>query len=142
VTAGPASRRQHARFCEIEQWEPARNARGKEVQHHPTYELTLPNGDILRTRISRPLNNQRYGAALWHEILTTQLRVTEQQFWHTINTRTPPERGTSTGAPDNTIPAGLAYQLIHTAGLTETEVGALTREQAIARMNEHWTTGS
>lgn len=36
------------------------------------------------------------------------------------------------------LPAGLAYQLVHTLQLTNEEIAALTIEEAVQRMAEFW----
>jgi hypothetical protein len=40
------------------------------------------------------------------------------------------------------MPAGLVAALLNTVHLSESEVAAMTKEQAIARLNEFWTNGS
>lgn len=50
------TRQDHDEFCANEKWELVRGSRGKPVTHHKTYELTLWDSRILRTRISRPLS--------------------------------------------------------------------------------------
>ena len=140
MTGGPASRRQHNRFCEVEGWTEVRNVRGKPIRHHITYELPLASGTILRTRISRPANAETYGPSLWSAILDTQLCVSEAEFWECLDKGTLPVRETPTPqTPASAIPAALVYQLIHTVGFSEAEVAAMTREEAIARMNEFWS---
>jgi len=89
--SSPGSRRDHDRFCKVEQWAEVRNARGKKVGHHVTYELELPDDSILRTRVSRPANNTTYGASLWNLILTEQLCVSEQEFWECVSNQNPPQ---------------------------------------------------
>lgn len=143
MSGGPASRRQHLRFCDLEGWTEVLNARGEPVRHHITYELLLPSGNILRTRISRPANADAYGPALWATILSDQLRVTEREFWDCVDNRIPPVRETARPAtPTNAIPASLAWHLVHTLGLTHEQVAILERDDAIALMNEHWSSGS
>ena len=46
-------RERHDDFCVIENWELVHGSTGKPVQHHRTYELAIPSGDILRTRIQQ-----------------------------------------------------------------------------------------
>ena len=140
MTSGPASRRQHVRFCQIERWAEVRNARGKPVRHHLTFELPLPSGKILRTRISRPANTEVYGSSLWSTILEAQLCVTESAFWVCLDKGTLPTREAPPAqVPAGAIPAGLAYQLIHAVGLTDAEVASMSRVEAIARMNSFWS---
>jgi hypothetical protein len=139
VSAGPGTRRDHHRFCQLEKWTEVRNARGRKVGHHITYELTLPDGRILRTRISRPPNNETYGARLWAHVLD-QLQVTETEFWACVSDRKLPARGAgSDEAPANALPADLVHQLIHSAGVPEAEVATMTLERALEVMREHWS---
>jgi hypothetical protein len=124
----------------VEGWREVRNARGQKVRHHETYELSLGDGRILRTRISRPVNRDTYGEQLWKHILTDQLMVTEEVFWRCVNDGVPPPRGIpKPTAPLDAIPASLVYQLIHEVGVDEQAVAAMTRDEAIARMQLHWS---
>lgn len=140
MSGGAASRRDHDRFCQIEGWDEVRNARGR-TGHHQTYESRLPDGRILRTRISHPVNNDTYGARLWSHILRDQLDVTQTQFWACVDDRTVPDRGVAADAtPANALPAGLVHQLIHVVGVPEGEVAAMSLDQALSVMNEYWST--
>lgn len=117
-----------------------RNARGKTTGHHITYQLTLATGEILRTRISRPANADAYGRGLWSHVLDQQLQVSEDEFWACVDDRTPPHRGRSVTSPtEHVLPAGLAYQLVHNLGLSAAEVAALTLDDAVRLMQEHWS---
>lgn len=134
----PGSRRDHNKFCTTEGWTRVGNARGKKASHHVTYELPLPDGRVLRTRISHPVNAATYGASLWAHILRDQLDVTEAEFWACVKDGARPSRGSAPAAPEDALPAGLAWQLIHSAGVPEAEVATMTRAEAIERMNEFW----
>jgi hypothetical protein len=135
-----ASRRDHQRFCEIEGWSVVRNARGKPTQHHLTYELALPDGRILRTRVSRPANTDAYGPSLWGHILDDQLAVTADEFWDCVDNGTVPGRArTAPAVPPAALPAGLVYQLVHTLGLGADEVEGMTQEEAVQRLTAHWS---
>ena len=137
----PAPTRQaHERFCTIEGWAPARNVR-RALGHHVTYELAVPDGRVLRTRISHPVNREGYGPALWRHTLRDQLCVTEPEFWACVQDRQLPDRGGARQAPPDALPASLVHQLIHEAGLPESEVAAMTKDEAVARMQQFWTTG-
>lgn len=139
MTLRVASRREHRRFCEIEGWDEVRNSRGKPTQHHITYELVLGDGNILRTRISRPANTTQYGRNLWSHILDDQLHVTEAEFWKCVDNEDPPERASAGVGPDAAIlPAGLAYQLVHALNLTSEEMSSLSLEEAVKLMTEYW----
>jgi hypothetical protein len=139
VSGRPGSRREHDRFCQIERWDQVRNARGK-TGHHHTYELRLPDGRVLRTRVSHPVNNDTYGPRLWSHILDDQLQVTEAEFWRCVSDKQPPDRGQpDDDPPPNALPVGLVHQLIHTVGLPEAEVAAMSLEDALAVMNDYWS---
>ncbi|GAA1585891.1 hypothetical protein [Actinoplanes couchii] len=130
----------HNQFCVTEQWNTVRDARGRAVGHHVTYELPLRDGRILRTRISRPVDKTTYGPALWKTILTDQLVVTEAEFWTCVRDKELPDRGQDDGGtPAKSLPAGLVYQLIHEAGVPESEVASMTLTDAMAVMTEHWS---
>jgi hypothetical protein len=138
--SGAASRRDHVKFCQTEGWTEVRNARGQHVRHHITYELALGSGAILRTRISRPANSDQYGPRLWSTILADQLCVTEDEFWSCVRRGVLPVREAPAPIlPSNALPASLAYQLIHDAGIPEHDVAQLNLDEALAIMREHWS---
>ncbi len=134
------TRADHDRFCLTEKWDVVRDARGRAVGHHVTYELQLFDGRVLRTRISRPADKTTYGPTLWKAILRDQLDVTEDEFWACVRNGRIPERGQGAEAsPKAALPAGLVYQLIHVAVVPEAQVRGLTLEEALAAMNAHWS---
>lgn len=115
------------------------NACGKTGYHH-TYELKLPDGRILRTRISHPVNNETYGRRLWSHILSDQLEVTEGKFWACVDRDELPNRGRGEDeVPVSALPVGLVHQLIHVAHVPEAEVATMGLEEALAVMNAHWS---
>jgi hypothetical protein len=127
----------------VEGWQEVRNAPGQKVRHHETYELALEDGRILRTRISRPVNRDTYGERLGKHVLVDQLAVTDEVFWTCVNDGVPPQRSLPKHiAPAAAIPASLVYQLLHEVGVDEGTVAGMTREQAIARMQLHWSQSS
>lgn len=130
------TRADHQRFCQIEGWTEVRNATGKRA-HHVTYELALPDGRILRTRISHPPDRRTYGPSLWSHILRDQLEVTAEEFWMCVQDQTVPDRG-AVGVPQETIPAAIVRQLIKHR-VPESEIAGMTREEAIARAAELWS---
>jgi hypothetical protein len=139
VEARPGSRRDHDRFCRREGWEVTRNARGRPTGHHITYQLRLPDGRMLRTRISRPADATSYGPSLWAHILSDQLEVSEAEFWACVTDGILPDRGRAGSEPPPTaLPAGLVHQLL-SIGVPQSEIAGMTREQALARMSAHWS---
>jgi hypothetical protein len=135
------TRKNHEAFCAIEGWTRVRDARGRTGTHHVTCELALPDGRILRTRISHPVDRSGYGASLWSHILRDQLQVTEAEFWAAVRENKKPDRG-APEPPAEALPADVVHLLISRAGLTEAEVAAMTRDQAIERLQRYWAEGS
>ncbi len=58
------TRQDHEKFCRVEEWVVVRDARGRSGTHHVTYELYLKDGQVLRTRISHPVNRTAYGLSM------------------------------------------------------------------------------
>lgn len=133
------TRGDHQAFCEAEGWELVRNARGKTSGHHAvTYQLELRDGRILRTRISHPPDGSTYGANIWSHILRDQLDVDEETFWECARGGAKPNRG-EPETPAEALPADLAYLLVTRLRLSSAEVALMTKEEAIARMEQFWS---
>lgn len=141
MTHPAASKADHERSCQHEGWDLVRSARGGSVGHHVTYELTLADGRILRTRISRPVRSaDTYGPSLFAHILSDQLDVTAEQFWACVKDRVlPPRPEGPTGPPANALPASLVHQLITVARVPEERIAQMTKEEAVAVMTEVWS---
>ncbi|SMD13393.1 cytotoxic translational repressor of toxin-antitoxin stability system [Kibdelosporangium aridum] len=118
----------HDRFCQIEGWIGVRSGT------HITYELGLPDGRVLRTRLS---DRQTYGPDLWQHILRDQLEVDEPTFWACVNDDEKPDRGIAKPRPD-ALPVDLVHLLITRLGLPERTVATMTRKEAIARIDAYW----
>lgn len=130
------NRAAHRRFVEAEGWHEV------ESTHHDTYELVLPDGDVLRTRISRPPSKKHtYGRRMWAHILRDQLAVTEAEFWACVDDGELPDRGGGASAPDDAIPVDVVRLLIDRVGLPEQQVQRMSADEAIARLNRYWTEG-
>jgi hypothetical protein len=126
----------HKQFVVAEGWGEV------ESTHHDAYELVLPDGDVLRTRISRPPSKKHtYGKAMWAHILRDQLAVTAAEFWACLNDGELPDRGPDDSAPADAIPLDVVRLLIDRVGLTEQQVKGMSADEAIARLNRFWTTG-
>jgi hypothetical protein len=134
------TRADHEKFCGVEGWAPVRDAKGRTGTHHRTYELHLPDGRVLRTRISHPPDRTGYGANLWSHILRDQLGVSEQEFWACVRDGVPPDRG-APAVPAGALPADLVYLLLTRVGLSEPEVATMTRAEAVERVNRYWAEG-
>ena len=135
------TRADHATFCRVEGWTPVRDATGRTGTHHVTHELALPDGRILRTRISHPPNRSTYGPALWAHILRDQLDVDEATFWAAVRDKILPQR-TAPPAPVESLPVEIALLLHHRCGLSRAEIATMTKAEAIERLNRYWTEGT
>jgi hypothetical protein len=135
------TRADHDKFCRVEGWTPVRDATGRTGTHHVTYELALPDGRILRTRISHPPNRTTYGPSLWAHLLRDQLDVGEAAFWAAVREGLVPPRG-GAAKPAESLPAELALLLLNRVGLTREEIAAMSKAEAIKRLNRYWTDGS
>ncbi len=135
------TRKDHEAFCQAEGWQRVRDARGRSGTHHVTYELALPDGRILRTRSSHPVDRSGYGPSLWSHILRDQLQVTQAEFWACVRESVKPDRG-EPQIPPAALPADLVYLLISRVGLPESVVAAMTREQAVAHLHQYWSEGT
>ncbi len=136
MPAHPALRRKdHLTFCLTEGWTEVRSASGQPVRRHQTFELSLPDGRILRTHISRPPDSKdTYGRGLWSRILRDQLVVTPDEFWACVQDKTLPDRGAPT-PPEESIPADVLTILVN-RGVAEKDVLTMSRRQALALMYE------
>lgn len=132
------TRKDHDTFCRVEQWRRVRDARGRTGTPHVTYELDLPDGRILRTRISHPVDRGDYGQSLWRHILRDQLQVDEADFWACAHDGAKPPRGLPE-PPAAALPADLVHLLISRVRLDETEVAAMSKQDAVARLQRYWT---
>lgn len=142
MTSRPApTRADHEKFCEEEGWEKVRDSQGRTGTHHVTYELYLADGRILRTRISHPPDRTTYGAAMWSHILRDQLSITEAEFWACVKEGVVPARGQPATAKE-ALPAELVHLLATRVRLSDDEIAQMTKEQAVDRLQEYWTTGS
>lgn len=134
------TRKDHEEFCQAEGWKLQQNARGATGDHF-IYELELSDGRILRTRISHPVNRSGYGADMWAHILRDQLDVDAATFWACVRGEALPKRG-DPEPPAEALPAEVAYLLRDRVRLSESEIAALTKDEAIARLQRFWTEDS
>lgn len=119
------TREDHDDICANEEWKLVRGAAGKPVTHHKTYELTLWDGRILRTRISRPVDRTDYSARMWSHILREQLEVSPDEFWSCARDGVKPDRGgPEVVAPRKSVPVYLVRELTR-LGIAEAEILAL-----------------
>ncbi|MFB9449683.1 hypothetical protein [Dactylosporangium vinaceum] len=106
-----------------------------------TYELPLPDGRILRTRISHPVDRSTYGPSLWSHILRDQLDVVEDDFWHCVQHGVKPARSQPEQPAAEPLPTELVHLLITRVGVDEAEVARMSKEEAVQRLNRFWAEG-
>lgn len=133
----PATRTDHQTFCTVEGWSQRRSATGRRGTHHVNFELALPDGRILYTRISHPVDRTDYGPGVWKQILRDQLDVTAAEFWACVLDKVLPDRG-RIEVPTEAIPAGVVRVLVQEAHVPEAEVRAMTKAEALQRLNEYY----
>lgn len=73
----PPTFRNLKRFCERDRWALIR------ATDRWYYEKVLPDGRILRSKVSRALHREIPGH-LWKSILKHQLQILEEEFWRKI----------------------------------------------------------
>ncbi|MCY9785021.1 cytotoxic translational repressor of toxin-antitoxin stability system [Nocardiopsis sp. EMB25] len=117
-----------------------RNTRGGTGTHHITYELDLPDGRILRTRVSRPADRTDCGRSMWAHILRDQLDVDEAAFWACVRDGAPPDRGVPVPLAE-ALPADLVHLLISKLGLHEADIAQMSKEEALVRLQRYWIGG-
>ncbi len=136
----PATRTDHENFCITEGWAERKRATGKRGTHHVNYEFALPDGRILYTRISHPVDRTGYGPSIWSHILRDQLAVTAEEFWACVEDKVLPDRQ-ELQVPAETIPVGVVRVLVVEAHIPEAQVQAMTKAEAIQRLADFYTTG-
>lgn len=131
-----ATSEDHDDFCVAEKWQLVRGASGQPVRHHRTYELALWDGQILRTRISRPVDRSTYSAGMWTHILRTQLAVDAEAFWECVRDKKLPDRGApETATQKEPLPLYLVRALSE-LGVDENESLAFTAAEAAQLLAE------
>lgn len=136
MTEKRATRGDHSHFCATEGWTEARST------HHETFKLALPDGTVLRTRLSRKPGSTVYGASIFRRALHDQLKVNLGEFWACVDDGVLPDRGFPQTVPKETLPAEIVYMLAAKVGLSEDEIAGMSRDEAITRMNQFWAEGS
>lgn len=136
----PATRADHQSFCLIEGWTERRRATGRRGSHHINYELPLPDGRILYTRISHPVDRTDYGPSIWAHILRDQLAVSADEFWACVEDKVLPDRQGPTTSVE-AIPAGVVRALVVDARIPEADVRAMTKAEAVQRLADFYTNG-
>lgn len=101
----------------------------------------MPDGGVLRTRISHPVDRSTYGKNLWAHILRDQLNVSEKEFWACVRDGVKPDRGVPVHESE-ALPADLVHLLINRVGLSEKDVAEMSKEDAVSRLRQFWIDGT
>ena len=126
---------EHQRFCDVDGW-----TLGRQPRKHYTYTKVLPDGELLRTTISKGRGGYT-SPQLWSRILRHQLQVTEEQFWLAVDQGVPPDREVAEAKPQGeSIPWNVVDALLK-AGCTEEALGKLTKQEAIDLWHSYLTKG-
>jgi hypothetical protein len=116
-------------FLRIDDWTETRRT------DHYRYRKQLPNGDILRTKVSLGRGPAFNSPGLWHHVWKDQLQCSsEDEFWDTLKARIPLQRGqaTPTTAPTGpTKPTWLYEFLVNVVQMNPQEVLALSQQDAM-----------
>jgi hypothetical protein len=67
--------------------------------------------------------------------------VDQADFWACVQDGVSPDRG-APQPPTEALPAELVHLLLTRAHLSEGEIAAMSKDEAIARMQQFWTTGT
>lgn len=86
------------------------------------------------------MNRSGYGADIWAHILRDQLDVDAALFWACVRDAALPRR-CNPEPPAEALPAEVAYLLRDRVRLSDSEIAALTKDEAIARLQRYWAQG-
>jgi hypothetical protein len=119
------------RFCELDGWE---ETAATSPDHH-RYRKRLGDGTVLRTKVSLGRGPISHAPALWAKIWRHQLGLrSEDEFWAVLSNRRPAHRGEPVEPRlEPQMPAWLYEALVYTFGIDESDVRALTADDALAR---------
>lgn len=118
-------------FLQHDRWQADR----KRSTDHDYFTKTLPDGEILITRVSRS-TQKTMSPGRFKAILSDQLRLGEAQFWEVLRTKTPARRPAPAPEPEPaSLPLWLAREL-ERAGITPREIESLDQSQAKALLAE------
>jgi hypothetical protein len=112
--------------------------RGGGRDRHVFYEKVLEEGRVLQTHVShsrgKTISPGRFAGMLRH-----QLEVSRDEFWECIRTRAPVERPAAVEELQVEHESWVVNVLAGELHLTAEQIGALSPEDALRRVNEHWS---
>ena len=116
-------------FLHADEWTTTRET------SHEFFEKLLPNGDLLRTHVSRS-GHKTLGPGRFRAILRNQLCVSESDFWDTVRSGRPVVRPSETDEPRAQHPAWVIRVLVENLHLTAYEIESLSVEEARQLVDE------
>lgn len=133
-------------FCRIDGWTDITKVRRpdgskRKTGDHFRYTKTLPDGQVLRTRVSHGDGPAFGDPGLWSHVWRDQLGLDgEEQFWEALRTGKPVTRGSVIAtigppAPVEPKPAWLVEYLIYRAKIPEQQVHEMSLDAATAEYN-------
>lgn len=102
---------------------------------HEFFEKLLPNGDLLRTHISRS-RHKTLSRGRFRAILRDQLRVSETDFWNAVRAGRPVIRPSASDEPPAQHPAWVMRVLVDGLHLPVSEIEKLSSDEARRRVDE------
>jgi hypothetical protein len=129
----------HKKFVETEGWEKKGTASGGgKTGNHFRYSLRLNTGEIMYTRVSHGSGSIN-DPSLVASILREQLRVSEEDFYRCVKDGVLPPRPAPENleVPTEGLDAKLVRNLITKVGLSQSEVAALRKTEAIEMWNQY-----
>ena len=119
-------------FCKIDGWVEVRKT------SHRFFRKILDSGGVLETHTS--FGRGTMGQARFAFILRAQLQISRKQFWDALESGQPvPRPASEEGAPKTLHPPWVVRVLEQDLHLGEKEIGELTLEEGIRRVQEHWS---
>ncbi|MGC2174980.1 MAG: hypothetical protein WA614_05925 [Acidimicrobiales bacterium] len=135
----PLAHSDHKKFVETEGWtkKGTASAEGK-TGNHFCYSLRLNTGEILYTRVSHGSGSIN-DPSLVASILREQLHVSEQDFYRCVNDGVLPPRPAPENleVPPEGLDAKLVRNLITKVGLSQSDVAALSKAEAVEKWNQY-----
>ena len=112
-------------FLRYDRWSPDK----PRSTDHDYFEKTLPDGEILTTKVSRS-GKKTMSAGRFKAILSDQLHISEQQFWEVLRTRKPAVRPAPEPEPEPpSLPLWLVREL-ERSGVPASQIEQLDERHA------------
>ena len=117
-------------FLKHDDWEEDR------ATGHDFFEKALPDGEILRTHMSRS-GSKTMSPGRFKAILSDQLQLSEADFWDVLRTTSPAPRPSPAPEPaPRSQPLWLAQALEREVGLTRKQIAELDEGEARRQLDE------